>query len=212
MLYGYKKFVDLLNGKNDMMLKAGNKFYIPFKKRSIRFVILGVNTNPNEDCNYDFVDIMCLEPIPDLVWSDNIFQPYYKSKIMKTLNDQKHFFPEEIRNNIIRRDAKFLTSVNLIDKSKEYEKFNIGYIWIPSIVELWGKESFDDYPNYEQYEYFKNIECNKYNGWIRSVLYTRRNPISIYYDYIYEDDCTIRKQYNDKDKAYMCLRLKINRE
>ena len=103
-------------------LSVGSKFYIPFKNEDEEFVIIGINENPGSDDKHkNYIDLMstrCL--IESASWKKNYSEDdydgdleylhYCNSDIIQKLKDQEQYLPEEIRNAIIPRKAKFLVS------------------------------------------------------------------------------------------------------
>lgn len=171
-------------------LSVGSKFYIPFKDEYEEFVIIGINENLiSEDKSKNYIDLMstrCL--IADTPWKENYSQDdydgyieflhYCKSDIIQKQKEQEHYLPEEIRNIIIPRKAKFLVSHNTYTNDKEYSEFDIGNIWLPSLKEVFGFLRFSDScPEESQYSYFKyndRVILEK-NWWLRSAGFACRN-------------------------------------
>ena len=207
--------------KAEPTLECGSKFYIPFKGKDVEFVIIGKDVNPNPDESGHFIDVMStslvLENIPwvNEVKNNNMDEGfrnlhYTRSNVIKVLEEQKQYLPEEIRTSIIPRKVKFLVGVDFVSGDLKYGYIDIGSIWLPSLKEVCGELRFsDDSPENEQYPYFKDDEHKQLGGywWLRST----RAFDGWFACFVFPDvGCGFRLASDSVLGLPLCFRLKIN--
>lgn len=204
-------------------LSVGSKFYIPFNGKDEEFVIIGINENPgSEDKSKNYIDLMSTRCIIDSVsWKENYSEDdydryikylhYYKSDIIHKLKELEQYLPEEIKNIIIPRKAKFLVSHNTYSNEKEYDEFDIGNIWLPSLKEVTGTLRYSDSsPEETQYSYFFEDVSNRALDkpwWLRSANFENQNFVCRVDS---KGDC----DYNFVSRGFgapICFRLEIEK-
>ena len=203
-------------------LSVGNKFYIPFNGKDEEFVIIGINENPgSDDKSKNYIDLMSTRCIIDSVsWKENYSEDdydgdleylhYCKSDIIQKLKEQEQYLPEEIRNVIIPRKAKFLVSHNTYSNEKEYAEFDIGNIWLPSLKEVFGNLRYSDSsPEETQYSYFKDASNRSLDKhwWLRSAGFASRFDAYL----VYSDGDLYYDYATDDFGAPLCFRLEIDK-